>query len=58
MIVTGKRSVDNSRVGHALALLESSSYVDPWREELRESINGAGIDEIEAIIQELLVNQK
>ena len=57
-MITGKRdTVEDSRAGYALALLESSGYEDPWKSEIASEINESSPDEIEIIIQDLLMNQ-
>ena len=57
MITAGRESIDEGRVGSALTLLESSGYVDPWKDEIAHHILTGSADEIELIIQDLLLNQ-
>lgn len=57
-MITAKRDTEEpNRAGNALALLESSSYVDPWKSEISAKINSGSADEVELIIQDLLMNQ-
>ncbi len=48
---------DFGRESFALFLLESSSYEDPWRDEIANRINNSSPDEIELIIEDLYLNQ-
>lgn len=56
MIIT-KDIEDEGRDMFALFLLESSSYDDPWREEIARQISESTPDEIELIIEDLYLNQ-
>ena len=57
-MITGSRdTVDESRSGYALILLDSSGYEDPWRADIANQITDGSPDEIELIIQDLLLNQ-
>jgi len=48
---------DEGRNDFALFLLESSSYEDPWKEEIGKQIDDSTPDEIELIIEDLYLNQ-
>jgi len=48
---------DFGRVSYALALLESSGYVDPWKSEIAHEINTSSPDDVDLIIEDLLLNQ-
>jgi len=57
MITADREPIEESRGAYALALLESSGYVDPWKEEIAEEIRTGSADDVEVIIQDLLMNQ-
>jgi len=57
-LITGNRDTEDfGRAGDALALLESSGYVEPWKSDIASEILSGSPDEIELIIQDLLLNQ-
>lgn len=57
MIINRDMKDDSGRDGYAYSLLESSSYEDPWKEEISYNISIGTPDDVEVIIQDLLLNQ-
>ena len=57
MITANREPIDEGRGAYALALLESSGYEDPWKEEIAFNIVHGMADDIELIIEDLLMNQ-
>ena len=57
MITADREPIEEGRGGYALALLESSGYEDPWKEEIAFNIINGTPDDIELIIADLLMNQ-
>ena len=57
MITADREPIEEGRGGYALALLESSGYEDPWKEEIANEILNSTPDEIDLIITDLLMNQ-
>jgi len=57
-MIINKDTLDESgRDGYAYALLESSGYVEPWKQEISDRISEGTPDDIELIIADLLLNQ-
>ena len=57
MIRADREPIEEGRGAYALALLESSGYEDPWKEEIANEILNSTPDEIDLIITDLLMNQ-
>ena len=57
MITASRDTADEGRDSYALFLLESSGYVDTWKQDIEQRILNGTPDEIELIIEDLLLNQ-
>lgn len=56
-MIIADQNTNSDRVSYALALLESSGYDDPWRDEIAYEIIHGSPDEVDQLIEDLLMNQ-